>query len=60
MVLLIVSESKKQIENAAPLEPLDLPGANPQPPVESHAPDIKPISKAAGGAKAALAATKFA
>jgi molybdopterin-dependent oxidoreductase alpha subunit len=31
-----------------------------QPPVESSPPEVKPISKSAGGARAALVATKFA
>src|SRR3954467_4480618 len=36
------------------------PAAAAQPPVETTSPHVKPISKAAGGAKAALVATKFA
>lgn len=53
-----MTQSKQQIENAPSSESLDLP--SPQPPAEAVAPDIKPISKFAGGAKAALVATKFA
>jgi molybdopterin-dependent oxidoreductase alpha subunit len=38
----------------------DSSSASAQPPVESVSPDVKPASKSAGGAKAALVATKFA
>ena len=38
----------------------DSSSASAQPPVESVAPDVNPISKSAGGAQAALVATKFA
>ncbi|HEX3085832.1 MAG TPA: FdhF/YdeP family oxidoreductase, partial [Pyrinomonadaceae bacterium] len=55
-----MSQTKQQIENAASSASLDLSGASPQPPIESHSPDIHPISKVAGGVKAALVATKFA
>ena len=56
----MVAESKKEIENRPASDSYDLSLAAPQPPPESSQPDLKPISKIAGGAKSALVATKFA
>jgi molybdopterin-dependent oxidoreductase alpha subunit len=52
-----VAQRKSELDGTAQTE--DVP-ARAQPPVEVSAPEVKPISKSAGGARAALVATKFA
>ncbi len=54
-----VAQSKYDIEEGVSAQPADLhPSA--QPPRESTPPEVKPISKVAGGATAAIEAMKFA
>ena len=58
-IVLTVSESRFDIDDAVPAQPaVAQPSA--QPPAESTPPEVKPISKAAGGMKAAVVAAKFA
>jgi molybdopterin-dependent oxidoreductase alpha subunit len=55
-----VAQRKEEVDQDAS-SPLQSGPATPaQPPIESTDPDVKPISKSAGGARAALAAAKFA
>ena len=54
-----MAESKPEINRALP-EPPDQPIPGAQPPLESTAPELKPISKSAGGMASALSAVRFA
>ncbi|MGZ5481697.1 MAG: FdhF/YdeP family oxidoreductase [Pyrinomonadaceae bacterium] len=54
-----MAQPKKTSESASTCG-LDEATASPQPPTESQPPDVKPISKAAGGMASALAAARFA
>lgn len=51
--------SKQQIDRAS-LDSSDKDAASPQPPSETTVPELKPISKAAGGMGSALTAARFA
>jgi molybdopterin-dependent oxidoreductase alpha subunit len=53
-----VAQRKFELDDPTQTQPSS--PASAQPPAESTTPVVKPISKVAGGAKAALAATKFA
>ena len=52
-----MAQRKSELDDTAQIE--DVP-VSAQPPAEVSPPEVKPISKSAGGARAALVATKFA
>ena len=54
-----MAQSKQETENPS-RRSVDADAANPQPPAETAAPEVKPISKVAGGMTAALTAARFA
>ncbi len=54
----LVAQRKQEIADAP--QPSETPQVSAQPPAELNTPEVKSISRVAGGAKAALVATKFA
>jgi molybdopterin-dependent oxidoreductase alpha subunit len=56
----IVAQRKEEVDLDASPRPQNGAATTAQPPVEPKPPDVKPISKSAGGVGAALAAAKFA